>query len=212
MYRFKLIALRLSAIVFLVFSITGASAAQEKPLHIKYWLAMSQPGSHLFEVTIEVELPSDPNLRSLDFQMPRWSPGRYAVFDFAKNVQEFQAVGSICPPKTICDQPLLSITRVDDQTWRVPVTSSTGVTINYKVFANDLSGTFSQLDSRHANVNGGCVFMYIVNHKRDPVRLSINAPTSWRIVNGRSEKKDQSEFQFPNWDVMIDTSTEIAPD
>jgi len=24
--------------------------------------------------------------------MPRWSPGRYAIFDFAKNVQQFQAL------------------------------------------------------------------------------------------------------------------------
>src|SRR5437016_860067 len=173
---------------------------------------MSHPISHLFEVTIEVELPADPKSQSLDFQMPKWSPGRYAVFDFAKNVQEFRAVGGICPPKTICDQPLLSITRVDDQTWRVPVPSSTGVTINYKVFANDLSGTFSQLDSHHANINGGCVFMYVVDHKPDPVSLSISSPPGWRAVNGRTEKKDQTEFQFPNWDVMIDTSTEIAPD
>src|SRR5438093_13370649 len=146
MYRFKLIALRLSAIVFLVFSITGASAAQEKPLHIKYWLAMSQPGSHLFEVTIEVELPSDPNLRSLDFQMPKWSPGRYAVFDFAKNVQEVHAFGGICPRAGMrCTLPDFPVTRVDDQTWRVAMMNTHSATITYKVFADDLSGTFSQL-------------------------------------------------------------------
>src|SRR5205807_106176 len=78
--------------------------------------------------------------------------------------------------------------------------------------ANDLSGTFSQLDSRHANFNGGCVFMYVVNHKQDPVSLSIDAPKSWRIVNGGTESKDKTEFQFPNWDILIDTPTEIAPD
>src|SRR5437588_8805337 len=44
------------------------------------------------------------------------------------------------------------------------------------------------------------------------MRFSIRAPPGWRAVNGRTEKKDQTEFQFPNWDVMIDTSTEIAPD
>jgi predicted metalloprotease with PDZ domain len=54
--------------------------------------------------------------------------------------------------------------------------------------------------------------MYVVNHKQDPVALSIKAPRDWHIVNGRTEKKDQSEFQFANWDVMTDTPTEIAPD
>ncbi len=46
---------------------------------------MSRPQSHLFEVTIEIELPESAP-ESLDFQMAKWSPGRYAVFDFAKNV------------------------------------------------------------------------------------------------------------------------------
>src|SRR5438309_6369198 len=54
--------------------------------------------------------------------------------------------------------------------------------------------------------------MYVVNHKQDPVSLSIDAPKSWRIVNGQTEGKDKTEFQFPNWDIMIDTPTEIAPD
>ena len=50
------------------------------------------------------------------------------------------------------------------------------LTIRYKVFGNDLSGTFSQLDSRHANYNGGSIFMYVVNHKPDPVKLEIDPP------------------------------------
>ena len=53
--------------------------------------------------------------------------------------------------------------------------------------------------------------MYVVNHKQDPVTLDINPPKDWRIVSGRTERKDQSEFDFPNWDILIDTPTEIAP-
>jgi predicted metalloprotease with PDZ domain len=210
MNRLRHLIARLISTVLLICALAVAVAAQEQPLHIKYWLGMSQPNSHLFEVTIEVELPADSKTTSLDFQMPKWSPGRYAVFDFAKNVQEFRAFdfgGRATGLGTI-----LPITRVDDQTWRVPVRSPGQLTISYKVFANDLSGTFSQLDARHANFNGGCIFMYVVNHKQDPVSLSIDAPKGWRVVNGRMDKKDQTEFQFSNWDIMIDTPTEIAPD
>src|SRR5687767_4258530 len=66
-------------------------AGQERSLgSITYRLSMSRPQSHLFEVAIEVEMPESlPD--SLDFQMAKWSPGRYAVFDFAKNVQEVRA-------------------------------------------------------------------------------------------------------------------------
>ncbi len=215
MNRFRLFVSRALLVCVVLFTISVAVQAQDQPLRIKYWLAMSHPGSHLFEVTIEVGLPVDPKLNALDFQLPKWSPGRYAVFDFAKNVQEVRA-RLACPAGLDCTIPDLTVTRVDDQTWRAQLGSfapqGASVMFSYKVFANDLSGTFSQLDSRHANFNGGCVFMYIVNHKQDPVSLSINPPKNWRIANSLTESRDQTEFQFPNWDILIDTPTEIASD
>lgn len=187
--------------------------AQQVPLKsITYRLSMSQPTSHLFEVAIEVELSDQLKDQAVQFQMPKWSPGRYAVFDFAKNVQEFQALAGICPPRAQCKMAPRSVKRVDDQTWRVEGNGSSSLTIKYKVFGNDLSGTFSQLNARHANYNGGSIFMYVVDHKPDPVRLVIEPPTSWKIINGRLERPGQTEWQFPNWDIMIDTPTEIAPD
>lgn len=213
--KFKSLLARTTLLCLLLVATSVAALGQDQPLRIKYWLAMSHPNSHLFEVTIEVGLPAGAKLGPLDFQMPKWSPGRYAVFDFAKNVQEVRARGA-CPAGLDCQLPNLTVTRVDDQTWRTEVSSFTppgmSVMFSYKVFANDLSGTFSELDSRHANFNGGCIFMYVVNHKQDPVRLSINQPKGWRIVNGLTESKDQSEWQFPNWDIMTDTPTEVAPD
>ena len=188
--------------------------AQEPALKgIVYHLAMSHPNSHLFEVSIEVETPPEFSGIALDFQMPKWSPGRYAVFDFAKNVQEFHALGGICPPAGLkCVQPDFPVTRLDDQTWRVSTMNTHSLTISYKVFGDDLSGTFSQLNARHANVNGGCVFMYVVGHKPDPVKLSIDPPAGWRIVNGSTNSAPQREWQFANYDILIDMPTEIGPD
>src|SRR5829696_8808445 len=185
--------------------LSGAAVAQEPPLRsITYRLSMSRPVSHLFEVAIIVELPAELKDKPLQFQMAKWSPGRYGVFDFAKNVQEVRAVAGDASP--------LRVTRVDNQTWSVEPLGATTLTISYKVFANDLSGTFSQLDPRHANYNGASIFMYVVGHKPDPVKLTIQAPAGWRIVNGRTERAGQTEWLFPNWDVLIDTPTEIAPD
>ncbi|MEJ7712314.1 MAG: hypothetical protein WKF84_21260 [Pyrinomonadaceae bacterium] len=95
-------------------------------------------------------------------QMPRWSPGRYAIFDFAKNVQEFSASKGVCPsaPQQ-CEggggAPLETM-RADTQTWRIKTQGSDKITVRYKVFADDLSGTFSQLNTRHANFNGASIF------------------------------------------------------
>jgi len=210
-FQFRRGILCVAAIV--AFSLSGMVVAQTAPLKsITYRLSMSRPNSHLFEVAIEVELPDQLKDTPIQFQMAKWSPGRYAVFDFAKNVQEFHAAAGVCPPPGRCDQAMRPVTRVNDQTWSVAPLGSSALTIKYKVFANDLSGTFSQLDSRHGNYNGGTIFMYVVDHKPDPVKLVIHPPSGWKIVNGRTERSGQTEWQFPNWDVLIDTPTEIAPD
>ncbi len=182
-----------------IFSGVAIAQEQEPPLKsIAYQLSMSRPTSHLFEVAITIELPEQLRNKPLQLQMAKWSPGRYAVFDFAKNVQEFRANGRV--------------TRVDGQTWSVEPSGTATLNVSYKVFGNDLSGTFSQLDERHANYNGGSIFMYVVGHKPDPVKLTIQPPPGWKIVNGRTDHPGQTEWQFPNWDVMTDTSTEIGPD
>jgi predicted metalloprotease with PDZ domain len=222
MNKLKVSIAQVASLTLLLLTISVAIVGQDEPLKIHYHLAMPHPSSHLFEVSIDVDIPAAARIESLDFQMPKWSPGRYAVFDFAKNVQEVHAeVGcltqyderGIALPKS-CPSGVSTVWRVDDQTWRPDLHGNRGVTLtlNYKVFANDLSGTFSELDSRHANFNGGCVFMYVVNHKQDPVALSIDPPQNWRIVNGRTDRANQQDWQFPNWDIMIDTPTEIAPD
>src|ERR1041384_6344843 len=193
----------LCGVVFVVL-FTGVAVAQEPPLKsITYRLSMSRPVSHLFEVSILIVLPDEKKEKPLQLQMAKWSPGRYGVFDFAKNVQEVRAV--------VGDGFKAQVTRVDDQTWSVDPMRSPILTISYKVFANDLDGTFSQLDTRHANYNGGSVYMYGVGHKPDPVKLEIIAPTGWKIVNGRTEQPGQTTWSFPNWDILIDTPTEIAP-
>src|SRR5687768_15464213 len=142
-----------------------SSSAQQAPsafARISYQLSMPVPITHLFHVAITVETPAGDALPYVDFQMPRWQPGRYSVSDFAKNVQEFSAKAG---------EQALPFEKTDDQTWRVQTRGNRTFTIGYKVFGNDLSGTYAQLDVSHANYNGGELFMYVVGHKQDPVQL-----------------------------------------
>jgi predicted metalloprotease with PDZ domain len=143
--------------------------------------------------------------------MPRWSPGRYAVFDFAKNVQEARASGP-CAPEERCGTKGYPVERLDTQTWRVGTRGLKQIEFSYQVFADDLSGTFSQLDARHANFNGHAVFVYVVGHKHDPVTLKVNAPGGWKVFNGQSKGTGQYEYRFANYDLLADTPTEVAPD
>jgi predicted metalloprotease with PDZ domain len=160
---------------------------------------MSNPESHLFEVTITAAPTAS---AFIDFQMPAWSPGRYVIYDFARNVQEISASGG---------GRRLPVTKADKQTWRV-MHGGERVVFSYKVFANDVSGTFSQLDGRHAIFNGASIFMYVAGRKPNPARLTIEAPPGWRVINGLSSNVRQTVFDAPNYDILIDTPTEIAPD
>jgi predicted metalloprotease with PDZ domain len=208
-------------LVLLIFAALPASHARAQDTNapaykVAYRISMRQPSSHLFEVHVDVT--DMKGVDHIDFQMPRWSPGRYAVFDFAKNVQETRAT-AYCPPGAMCKQVPMNVTRLDTQTWRVSGDFAPGMTptldsvsFTYKVFADDLSGTFSQLDQRHANFNGGSVFVYVVGHKQDAAALKVEAPSGWKVINARSTRPEQTEFSFPNYDELIDTPTEVAPD
>ncbi len=176
---------------------------------ITYTISMADPASHLFYVRVDVAGLAGAG--HVDFQMPRWSPGRYAVFDFAKNVQEARASGR-CNDGERCGTKGYPVERLDTQTWRVGVLAGDEIQFTYQVFADDLSGTFSQLDARHANFNGHSVFAYVVGHKQDPVTLKVNAPGGWKVINGQSKSIDQYEFRFANYDLLADTPTEVAPD
>src|SRR5215207_7372221 len=108
---------RLIIILALIMFFSGLAMAQAPPLKsISYQLSMSRPVSHLFEVQIIVELPEQLKDQPLHFQMPKWSPGRYAIFDFAKNVQEFRANGPV--------------TRIDAHTWSVEPRGRATLTIS----------------------------------------------------------------------------------
>src|SRR5499426_3194524 len=92
---------------------------------ISYRLAMPRPASHLFEVTIDVTIPANDSAGFIDFQMPKWQPGRYSIADFAANVQEFNARSQ---------NGALMWTKIDDQTWRVQRQGNRNLSVTYKVY------------------------------------------------------------------------------
>jgi predicted metalloprotease with PDZ domain len=200
------LALVLSAAATLRFpaDVEGAQALESPAFRrIAYRLAMPRPASHLFHVTIDVETPPGTVPPSVDFQIPRWQPGRYSVADFAANVQEFSAHSG---------NAALEFEKTDDQTWRVFTGGSRRLTVEYKMFGNDLSGTYAQLDVTHASFTGGELFMYPVGHKQDAVELQMEVPEGWRVINGSSETPGQSVWRYPNYELLIDNPTEVGPD
>jgi len=176
--------------------------AEQNQLGLAYTLGMERPSTHLLEVEIVAKNVTGPVLR---FAMPAWAPGRYAIYDFAKNVQEFTAEGT--------NGRALPWTQPDKQTWTVNTSDCGGtVVVRYKVFANDLTGSFSQFDTSHGAINGASVFMYLTGNKPDPLTLTIHPPQGWKIVSGFSMSLTETTFQVPNYDILVDTPIEISAD
>ncbi|HWJ24562.1 MAG TPA: hypothetical protein VNS52_19530, partial [Gemmatimonadaceae bacterium] len=48
-------------------------------------------------------------------------------------------------------------------------------------------------------------------HKADAVKLTVEAPSGWMLMNGDAKSTAQREFAFENYDRLIDTPTEVAP-
>lgn len=198
---------RAGPLLFLLAFIGLAVAAESPsspPLELQYHLRLLRPTTHLVEIEIVADKVADP---TVDFVMPAWSPGRYAIYDFAKNVQEFEALGA--------KGQNLAWSKLDKQSWRVEARESGGtVRVRYRVFANDLSGSFSQFDTSHANLNGASLYLYVVGHKQDPLTLTVDTPANskptWKIISGFSESTDQRSFRLPNYDLLVDTPMEIS--
>jgi predicted metalloprotease with PDZ domain len=192
--------IQLAVAAFAVAAQASTAAQLQSPLQLEYRLRIAQPSEHLAEVEIDARGVGAP---TLDFVMPAWSPGRYAIYDFAKNVQEFTA--------TDAEGHALAWSQPDKQTWRVETGDAIEIHACYKVFGNDLNGSFSQIDATHANLNGASIFMYVAGHKPDPVHLEITAPGGWKVVSGYSLDPLQRSFQAANYDRLIDTPLEIGP-
>ena len=198
--RFPLRSVVLLAVALSAPVVSAQRAGAAAPLRIAYRVAMPDPSSHLYDIAIDVDGVKG---ATVPLQLPVWSTGRYARVDFAKNVQEVRIADANGQP--------LSWDKTNGSRWVVNTRGAKSLRIRYRVFANSLSGTYSVLDSAHANWNGAGLFMYVEHHKQNPVTLTITPPAGWQVINGDTRANGQLVYRFENYDRLIDAPTEVAP-
>lgn len=176
----------------------GPLTRSANPLDIAYRIGWTDPASHTYDIQIDIGKVTGDVVK---LQLPVWSPGRYAPMFFARNVTGFTVTSGSTPVRW---------DRENGSLWRIYPSGKSNLTVRYHVFANTLSGTFSVLDTAHANWNGPSLFMYVVDHKPDPVTLHVDVPAQWEIVNGDSHTGKQADYSFENYDRLVDTPTEVA--
>ena len=139
-------------------------------------VSMPQPQTHLFHVEVAVQ---GFDQASYDFVMPSWTPGSYLIREFARHVQEFQALDA-------ASQQPLPWRKHAKNTWRVAAPAGTSaILLRYKVYAYELTVRTSHLDTSHGYFNGANLFVYLDGQRGHPVTLTVAVPyADWKVATG----------------------------
>ncbi|MEM8674768.1 MAG: M61 family metallopeptidase [Cyanobacteria bacterium P01_G01_bin.67] len=166
-----------------------------------YQVAMSQPTSHLFEVTLQV---SNWNAATLDLKMPVWTPGSYLVREYARHLQDFKAQdlqGNNLPSQ-----------KLGKNHWQVVTADASEIKVSYRVYANDLTVRTNHLDATHGYFNGAALFFFVPGSEQQPIAVKIVPPHSdWHISTTLPPAAGEiNTFIAPNFDTLVDTPVEVG--
>ncbi|HEY9613420.1 M61 family metallopeptidase [Allocoleopsis sp.] len=169
---------------------------------IRYQVAMPQPESHLFEVTLFVKGWQEP---VLDLKLPVWTPGSYLVREYAKHLQDFSA-------DTGDQRNRLLARKISKNHWQIETADTSEITVRYRVFANELSVRTNHLDNTHGYFNGAALFFFIPRWEQQPIRVTIVPPKpDWRVTTPlRSLPGEPNTFEAADFDTLVDSPFEIG--
>lgn len=148
---------------------------------ISYTIAMLEPHTHLYSVTMVLDaLQGD----HIDLALPVWTPGSYMVREYARHVQDFAAAGAAGTP--------LAWRKQDKTTWRVTTNGAARIEVSYRVFAHELSVRTSHLDGSHGYFNPGTICMYVPGRLDEPHGVTVVMPAGWHASTGLEHAALQS--------------------
>ncbi|WP_266365959.1 M61 family metallopeptidase [Tellurirhabdus rosea] len=191
---------------FLLASAYGHEGQLPPAAPITYILSMPKPQTHYAEVEMRL-VASDAvtNVKKngyVDVKMPVWTPGSYLIREYAKNVEGFRALVNGKPVKA---------DKIRKNTWRI-FTNQEAITIQYQVYANELSVRTSHVDADHGYFNGASIFLFVDGLRSQPHRVVVNPYTDWKKVStGLPAVPGQANtFEAPDFDVLVDSPIEVG--
>lgn len=144
--------------------------------------------------------------------MPAWIPGSYLIRDFARQVETIQAK---------CNGKPVGITKTGNHTWLCEPCNGP-LTLEYVVYAWDLSVRSAHVDETHAFFNGTSVFLGATGHTDVPCQVSLCPPphtTDWKVYTslppaaGHEDAAQRHGFGMyiaPDYDALIDHPVEMG--
>ena len=167
-----------------------------------YQVEMSQPTSHLFEVTLRI---SNWQETQLDLKMPVWTPGSYLVREYARHVQDFAAEDS-------SSQKSLVSRKISKNHWQIVTENVSEIIVSYRVYANDLTVRTNHLDATHGYFNPAALFMFVPGLTQESITIKIVPPQEdWQVSTTLTPvAEEENTYIAQDFDTLVDTPFEIG--
>jgi predicted metalloprotease with PDZ domain len=166
---------------------------------LAYQIAMPQPQTHLFEVSLNV---SNWHHEVLNIKMPVWTPGSYLVREYARQLQDFVALTS--------SGEKLTVAKIAKNHWQIQTNGHHEIAIGYRMFANELTVRTNHLDATHGYFNPAALCFYIPGYEYCPIEIKIvPAHPDWQITTPLPEISPQT-FLANDFDTLVDSPFEIG--
>ncbi|MCC9138577.1 M61 family metallopeptidase [Pontibacter silvestris] len=163
--------------------------------------SLSFPNAVHHEAQVEVTF-SGINTDTLKVLMPRTSPGRYAIHEFAKNVYNVRA--------TDAQGKQLHISKANLHQW--VVTGHNGsVKVSYTLFGDHADGTYAGIDETHAHLNMPATLMYAQGFEQSPAYVTFHIPqgSNWKVAT-QLKPEQGNTYYAPNFQYLMDSPTELS--
>ncbi|MGD2140426.1 MAG: PDZ domain-containing protein [Burkholderiales bacterium] len=173
---------------------------------VLHTIVPSSPEAHLFAVSCTI---AEPDPGGQQFSMPAWIPGSYLLREFARHVVRIRAHSARQP---------VQIAKLNKNTW-VAEPCPGPLTIEYEVYAFDLSVRGAYLDTTRGFFNGTCVFMRVHGTESTPQDVEIHPPQgkqykAWRIATAMTRAGAKSwafgRYTATDYDELIDHPVEMG--
>ena len=170
---------------------------------LHYQIEFDDYRQHLIHVTLR--FLANPNQ---ELWLPTWIPGSYLIREFSKHIESVKASDEA--------GRLLSIKKTEKNCWRLFNTDHELITVEYDVYAYDLSVRGAYVDQTRLYVNPACVCLGLKDQEQAPCEVEIFLPDElkhFQIATGLPNKslvKGRFTLKSDNYDQLIDSPFELA--
>ncbi|ENV34059.1 M61 family metallopeptidase [Acinetobacter gerneri] len=170
---------------------------------LHYQIEFDDYRQHLVHVTLRF-LANPTQILSL----PTWIPGSYLIREFSKHIESVNAYDEAGRQ--------LQMSKFEKNKWRLFNTDHELITVEYDVYAYDLSVRGAYVDQTRLYLNPACVCLGLQDQEDAPIELELFLPQElkhFQIATGLPHKslvKGRFTLKADNYAQLIDSPVELA--